>query len=39
MHDGQTFYFCSDRCREKFEADRDHYSRNNGPTAPTQNAD
>jgi hypothetical protein len=39
MHDGRTFYFCSDRCREKFEADRDHYSRNNGPTAPTQNAD
>jgi hypothetical protein len=25
-HDGRTYYFCSDRCREKFEADPDRYS-------------
>jgi len=25
-HGGQSFHFCSDRCRERFEADPAHYN-------------
>jgi YHS domain-containing protein len=24
-HEGKTYYFCSDACRDKFEADPDKY--------------
>jgi uncharacterized membrane protein YraQ (UPF0718 family)/YHS domain-containing protein len=26
-HDGRRYFFCSDRCRERFEADPDHHAR------------
>jgi hypothetical protein len=39
FHDGRTFHFCSDRCREKFERDPDSYPRNGGHSEPTQNED
>lgn len=25
-HDGKTYYFCSDDCKEEFEADPDAYT-------------
>jgi P-type Cu+ transporter len=34
-HGGQTFHFCSGRCREKFAADPGHYSGAATPSAPS----
>ncbi|MFP3943907.1 MAG: heavy metal translocating P-type ATPase [Alphaproteobacteria bacterium] len=33
-HKGETFHFCSARCREKFEADPQAYARGERPEAP-----
>ena len=38
IHDGRTFYFCSDRCREKFNADPSRYSDTDGPTQTVQHS-
>jgi hypothetical protein len=36
-HDGTTFWFCSDRCRERFEADPARFA--SAPAAPTAGQD
>ena len=33
VHAGRTFYFCSDHCREKFDADPDSYADSSLPSA------
>ncbi len=30
IHDGKTYYFCSNSCREKFQADPKHYLSKDG---------
>ena len=37
-HEGRTFHFCSDRCREKFDADPNQYSNTGGPIKPMQHS-
>jgi YHS domain-containing protein/uncharacterized membrane protein YraQ (UPF0718 family) len=37
-HDGHTFHFCSDRCREKFDADPKRCSGTGGPTESMQHS-
>lgn len=33
VHDGETFYFCSDRCRQRFDVDPGRYSERAAETA------
>jgi len=37
-HAGQTYYFCSGRCREKFEAEPEHYLTRAAPERPRPGA-
>src|SRR5215471_8620339 len=37
-HAGQTYYFCSGRCREKFEAEPEHYLTQGAPERPRPGA-
>jgi uncharacterized membrane protein YraQ (UPF0718 family)/YHS domain-containing protein len=34
VHNGNTYSFCSDRCRERFETDPDRYTSKSAPASP-----